>query len=131
MLLDALFGDALLLFGLLEVELPLGELEVELELLLGEALVLELLWLEVEELPEMLPAVFCSDGVAAAAPEDDALAETISSLSSTFFTPATDLASFFASFLSSLLATLPLSLATPLLTEIWTPCSAGLPANCW
>ncbi len=110
----SLCGGFDVLFGLLEVELaPFGEVE------LGDVDVDEL---ELEELPEMLPAVFCSelDGVAAAlpAPEEALAAETVSSLSSTFLTPETDFASFLASFLSSLLATLPLSLATPLLTEI-------------
>lgn len=107
-----LFGDELLLFGLLGVELLLGEV-VELEL--GEVEVDEL-----DELPEMLPAVFWSDGVADAAPAPAAEA-TVSSLSSTFLTPATDLASFLASFLSSLLATVPLNLALPFSTEICTP----------
>lgn len=121
MLLEAEFGDELLasgveleLFGLLGVELLLGEV-VELEL--GEVEVDEL---ELEELPEMLPAVFWSDGVADAAPAPAAEA-TVSSLSSTFLTPATDLASFLASFLSSLLATVPLNLALPFSTEICTP----------
>ena len=114
----SLCGGFDVLFGLLEVELaPFGVAEVE------EA--------ELEELPEMLPAVFWSelDGVAADAPAPAAEA-TVRSLSSTFLTPDTDLASFLASFLSSLLATLPLSLAVPLLTEICTPCRAGLLANC-
>ncbi len=108
-----------MLLGLLEVELaPFGVAEVE--------------ELELEELPEMLPAVFWSDGVAAAAPapEEALAAETVRSLSSTFLTPDTDLASFLASFLSLLLATVPLSLAVPLLTEICTPWRAGLLANC-
>ena len=118
----SLCGGFDVLFGLLEVELaPFGVAEVE--------------ELELEELPEMLPAVFWSelDGVAAAlpAPEEALAAETVSSLSSTFLTPETDFASFLASFLSSLLATLPLSFAVPLLTEICTPCRAGLLANCW
>lgn len=106
-------GGFEVLFGVLEVELGV-------ELLLGEVEVDEL---ELDELPEMLPAVFWSDGVAAAlpAPEEALEAETVRSLSSTFLTPETDLASFLASFLSLLLATLPLSLAVPLLTEIWTP----------
>jgi hypothetical protein len=123
MLLEAEFGEELLasgvelvLFGLLEF----GVVEVEpsgvVALPLGEVEVVEL---ELEELPEMLPAVFWSDGVAAALPApEDALAETVRSLSFTFLTPETDLASFLASFLSSLLATLPLSVATPSLTEI-------------
>jgi len=72
--------------------------------------------LELEELPEMLPAVFWSDGVAA-----EELLATVRSLSLTFFTPETDLASFLASFLSSFEATEPLREATPLLTEICTP----------
>jgi hypothetical protein len=105
----SLCGGFEVLFGLFEVELaPFGEEVVELEL--------------EEELPEMLPAVFWSelDGVAAAAPAPAAEA-TVRSLSSTFLTPETDLASFLASFLSSLLATLPLNFAVPLLTEICTP----------
>lgn len=113
-------GGVEVLFGLLEVELEL--LFGDVELLLGEVEVVELLWLEVEELPEMLPAVFWSDGVAAALPAlEEALLDTVRSLSSTFLTPDTDFASFFASFLSSLVATVPLNLAVPLLTEICTP----------
>jgi hypothetical protein len=122
-LVEELFGEELVLFG----DVVLGELEV-----------LELLWLEVDEpaLPEMLPAVFWSelDGVAEAEPLPlplEAAVATVSSLSLTFLTPETDLASFFASFLSSLEATEPLRVAVPLFTEICTPCSAGLLANCW
>jgi len=134
----ALFGLALLglveeLFG--EVVLFGDDVLGELDVLLGELEVL--LWLEVDEpaLPEMLPAVFWSelDGVAEAEPLPlaAALLAIVRSLSLTFFTPETDFASFLASFLSSLLATEPLKLAVPLLTEICTPCSAGLLANCW
>lgn len=128
----ALFGLALL--GL--VEELFGELVLFGDVVLGELEVLGLLWLEVAEpaLPEMLPAVFWSvvDGVAAAEPLplEAAVLETVSSLSLTFLTPETDLASFLASFLSSLEATEPLRLATPSLTEICTPCRAGLLANC-
>jgi hypothetical protein len=122
MSLEAVFGleDVELeveLFGLDEVE-PLGEEVV----LLGEVLVGELLVLELDEpaFPEMLPAVFCPelDGVAAEPRLVAAVLATVKSLSLTFFTPGTDLASFFASFLSSLLATEPLSVAVPSLTEI-------------
>jgi len=141
---ELLLGEAVLaVFGLVlsGVEVELFGAEVELfgvELsgveVLGEVVVLELLGLEeVPAFPEMLPAVFWSEleGVAIAAPPlEDAVLETVRSLSLTFLTPETDFASFLASFLSLLLATVPLRVAVPSLTEICTPCSAGLFANC-
>jgi hypothetical protein len=107
-LVEELFGEEVVLFG---VEV-LGVLEV-----------LELLEVDEPALPEMLPAVFWSelDGVAAAEPPVAAAVAMVRSLSLTFLTPETDLASFLASFLSSLLATEPLRFAVPLLTEICTP----------
>jgi len=92
-----------------------------------EGVLVEGVDVELPAFPEMLPALLSLlDGVA-----DEELLATVSSLSSTFFTPETDLASFFASFLSSLLATVPLSLALPFSTLTCTPWRAGFPANCW
>jgi hypothetical protein len=130
-LLLAEFGEVLELFG--EEELLSGVLLVEEEELVPGCV-------EVVEpaLPLMLPAVllveveelevfelFVEDPIAPLAFD----AETwMSSL--TFFTPATDFASFFASFLSSLLFTEPVNFTVPLSTSTCTFCRLGLLASC-
>ena len=84
------------------------------ELLFGEA---EGVVLLAPALPEMLPAVFWSAGVA----ELFAAFALLTVMSSfTFLTPATDFASFLASFLSSLVLTEPVNFTVPLSTATWT-----------
>jgi hypothetical protein len=153
---EELLGEELL-FGLVLLELlELGVLELldELEVLgvldgvleLGEACVLEALpEAGVPALPEMLPAVFWSEvleeeleleaepaipPVVELLPLAPFAAATCRS-SLTFFTPVTDLATFFASFLSSLLATDPVSLTVPFSTVTCTFWKAGFEASCW
>jgi len=77
------------------------------------------LFVEVEELELVDPM----------APVPAFVAETWMS-SFTFFTPATDLASFFASLRSSLLLTEPVSFTVPLSTSTCTFCRFGLLASC-
>jgi hypothetical protein len=118
------FGEVLELFG----EVLSGVLLVEgVELVPGCVEVVD------PALPLMLPAVLFVEVeellVEAAVPAAPAVAVTwISSF--TFFTPATDLASFFASFLSSLLLTEPVNFTVPLSTSTCTPCRFGLLASC-
>jgi hypothetical protein len=127
-----LFGDVLL--GVELVEEPLFG-----EVLLGEVLLEEpvapvvelLLDVLLPALPEMLPAVLplwslleelglveeADPDIPEEEPAPLALALATSTLSFTFFTPATDFAIFLAAFLSSLLATVPDNFTVPLSTS--------------